>query len=539
MNLLTDSWLQYRLIDGKEHSMPLAEALADPRVLDFALPRADFHGAAYQFAIGVLQTVFAPDDRFQWQELYQTPPQREPLQQAFAQISHAFELEGEGPCFMQDFDALADVKPTPVSGLLIDGPSENAIKQNTDHFVKRGLCNVLSPEMAALALFTLQVNAHEGGKGHRTSLRGGGPLTTLVLPQEDNAPLWQKLWLNVLDREAFSYKDPDFHSPELFPWLGPTKISKGKGTEIYYHEVHPLAQYWAMPRRIRLAFENGRDVCGVALKQVNRFCRHYQTKPNGNNYSGPWYHPLSPYRFNPKKPQEDRVSFKGKPDSIQYKQWYILLYADRDEGNIPAKVVSRYLDELSYDWGEVPRLWVFGYDMKSAKVCGWYSNEFPLLRLDLERRDLQLRTLKEMQELANEVLKQCRSAIKIAWLGEPKRDNEKDNAKKSKKVKFDASQVDLEFWQRTQRAFFNMVSSLLTAEDELSPTAAKAWLQALRQAAQDIFDELGLESLVPDRNMARKIRVRYKLTDWFVDSKPIKKFREAYGLDSLGKEENA
>ncbi len=37
-------------------------------------------------------------------------------------------------------------------------------------------------------------------KGHLVSLRGGGPLTTLVYPAEENSTLWQKLWLNVINR---------------------------------------------------------------------------------------------------------------------------------------------------------------------------------------------------------------------------------------------------------------------------------------------------------------------------------------------------
>ncbi|MFM9709845.1 type I-E CRISPR-associated protein Cse1/CasA, partial [Streptomyces galilaeus] len=79
-----------------------------------------------------------------------------------------------------------------------------------------------------------------------TGLRGGGPLTTLVLPHYANAPLWQKLWLNVLSREKFSYDEPDLHSTAVFPWLGPTKESKQKGTEVFAKDVHPLHMYWAM-----------------------------------------------------------------------------------------------------------------------------------------------------------------------------------------------------------------------------------------------------------------------------------------------------
>src|SRR5690606_31671840 len=115
-----------------------------------------------------------------------------------------------------------------------------------------GVGDVMSLAMASLALWTLQINAPSGGAGHRVGLRGGGPLTVLVMPGKEDASLWQKLWLNVIHREHWVYEDPDFQSHQVFPWLGPTKTSEKSGTEVYQHDVHPLQMYWSMPRRIRL-----------------------------------------------------------------------------------------------------------------------------------------------------------------------------------------------------------------------------------------------------------------------------------------------
>ena len=70
----------------------------------------------------------------------------------------------------------------PVGALLIDTPGANALRKNTDLFVKRGRIEVLSRAAAAIGLFTLSAYAPAGGAGIRTSLRGGGPLTTLLLP---------------------------------------------------------------------------------------------------------------------------------------------------------------------------------------------------------------------------------------------------------------------------------------------------------------------------------------------------------------------
>ncbi|WP_239500552.1 type I-E CRISPR-associated protein Cse1/CasA, partial [Streptococcus pneumoniae] len=65
----------------------------------------------------------------------------------------------------------------------------------------------------------LQTYAPSGGAGHRTSLRGGGPLTTLLAPARKGravATLWDRVWTNVPDA------DPDAGAADparIFPWL--------------------------------------------------------------------------------------------------------------------------------------------------------------------------------------------------------------------------------------------------------------------------------------------------------------------------------
>ncbi|MDC2888531.1 type I-E CRISPR-associated protein Cse1/CasA [Psychrosphaera sp. G1-22] len=230
MNILKISWLPFKLKDGTEQVLPMS-AICRSDVIDFALPRADFQGAAYQFAIGLLQTVFAPEDDIEWIERYEQPPSEQELQAAFNKVEHAFNVEGDGPLFMQDYDELATAKPTTVAGLLIEAPGANGLKLNTDHFIKRGIGEVMSLEMASLALFTLQINAPSGGSGHRVGLRGGGPLTTLIMPATVDTNLWQKLWLNVINLEQWRYPAPDFTDGSVFPWLAKTQTSEKKAVK--------------------------------------------------------------------------------------------------------------------------------------------------------------------------------------------------------------------------------------------------------------------------------------------------------------------
>lgn len=529
MNLITDLWLSYRFKDGGEQQLPFS-AIVDPNIVDFALPRADFYGAAYQFTIGLLQTVMAPEDSHDWHTLYLQPPSKDALARYTQQVAHAFELDGDGPRFMQDSEPLDAASPSPVSGLLIEAPGANGLKLNTDHFIKRGIAEVLSPEMAALALFTLQINAPAGGQGHRTGLRGGGPLTTLVLPHEAEASLWQKLWLNVQSRESWDYPTPDFHSAELFPWLGPTRLSDKKGSEIYAHDVHPLAMFWAMPRRIRLTFEEQSGTCQLSLVNSSTLCREYRTSNYGNNYEGTWSHPLTHYRFNPKKPDEAHLSTKGQPGGIQYRQWHSLSFVDHGEGSLPAKVVQDFMREKSqhfdFEWGDAPRLWAFGFDMDNMKARGWYNSEFPLIRLDPDIRDTLLSEIKVLQNLAKEVLWHCRTQIKAAWFDKPK------------DAKGDTSFIELQFLQRTQDLFFSTVQELVSTDGgRLAPNMARRWLTGLSTHAMDLFDDQVLTSFHPDRDMYKKIQARRNLSGWLFGGKQIKKFSSDYKVDSSAKEQ--
>src|SRR5690554_574084 len=259
MNLLHDPWLPFRARDESiTYRSPLA--IADPDIVDLALPRADFQGAAYQWLIGLLQTALPPKDHDGWLDRVAKPPSREALEAAFKPLAPAFELDGDGPRFMQDRDLLEDAKPTSVSGLLIDSPGGNGLKLNTDHFVKRGRVEAICPDCAALALFTLQINAPAGGAGYRVGLRGGGPLTTLVMPDSAESSLWQRLWLNVMPSQFLSRQGkaeaPCSDDDTLFPWMGPTRLSDKKGALVVPDDMHVLHAYWAMPRRFRLFFED-------------------------------------------------------------------------------------------------------------------------------------------------------------------------------------------------------------------------------------------------------------------------------------------
>lgn len=534
-NLLQDPFLPFLLKDGSEKVLPLT-AIANSDVVDFALPRADFQGAAYQLAIGVLQTVFAPEDKYEWRDYYDEAPSVEALEQAFKKADHAFNVTGKGPLFMQDFDPLAEQKPTTVAGLLIEAPGANGIKNNTDHFIKRGIGSVMSLEMAILALFTLQINAPSGGAGHRVGLRGGGPLTTLIIPAEETTTLWKKLWLNVINLETWDYDEPDLTSPNVFPWLAPTRVSNKKGTEIYASDVHPLHMFWAMPRRIRLVINEAADetpeLCRISGKEAKVTVSEYLTQNYGGNYSGTWHHTLTPYKNNPKKPEEDHLSAKGQPGGLTYKTWDMLTLTDDLEGQRCALVVTQFYqlcDGYEDLFGELPRLWVFGYDMDNMKPRGWYSTTMPLFNIPAKQQASYLRPIKTLQSLASNALWHCRTQVKTAWFEKPG------------DAKGDTSFIDLEFWQRTEADFYHAVEQLINQKSAsvnfLEAQAASQWLNALRNTCINLFDEYALSAGLGDqRSMAKRIQARRALMGWLFGGKDIKAFIANHEIPTTKKE---
>ncbi|MGA3699798.1 type I-E CRISPR-associated protein Cse1/CasA [Enterobacteriaceae bacterium TYF_5] len=522
MNIINQPWLPFHFRNGEIKTLPIS-AISHPDIVDFALNRADFQGAAYQFAIGLLQTVFAPKNEDEWEEYFESPPSDEKLKSAFSKVAHAFNVTGNAPLFMQDFSTLEEQKEAaPISFLLIDAPAENGIDKNTDHFVKRGIADVMSLEMAVLALFTLQINAPGGGPGYYTGLRGGGPLTTLLFPDNTDSTLWQKLWLNVINREFWEYDDPNFTDNSVFPWLKPTVLGNEKEKKVFSIDVHPLYMYWAMPRRIRLLPENKPEICQISGKYTELTVRHYLRKQYGLNYQEGWLHPLTPYYWDIKKPETFPNSLKGKQGGIHYNLWDRLLLSSDEHGQKSATVVSHYLKLYQLlEFTRKPRLLIFGYDMDNMKPRGWYAIQMPIFHVRDKYHNQIVNEIKIIQTLTMDCLKSVKEQIKKAWFNSPKN------------MKGDISFIDLTFWQKSESVFFEVVQNIVDQtqkEDFLTPNQAKKWLNTIRKISLSIFDEYALSALGTPKSVSGCIKARNELIKNLYGNKKIKKFTENFKI---------
>ena len=475
MNLLQDPWITVIDARGSKHCIAPWQITDDaPGPLDIAAPRPDFRGALYQFLIGLLQGTFAPDEFQDWTQHYNKPPAPEELKQAFAGWTSAFELDPkEGPAFLQDFDQLDHADPVDIAKLLVDTPGDKTSADNNDLFLHAGAVRAMCPRCAAMALLTLQISAPSGGAGHRVSLRGGGPLTTLRLPRQVEASLWQKLWSNVLPISGVRNRKPG--SRELvLPWLAPTLTSE-KGQVTTPEDVHPLQAYWSMPRRIRLDFTHaGHSVCDVCGNSPERCITRYRTRPYGQNYGGAWKHPLTPYKIDPKQ-NDLPLSVKGQVGGIGYRDWLGLTIGTEDRSPEAAEVVRYFNGQSLPEKAEEARLWCFGYDFDNMKSRCYYDVSLPLPSVHPEDLSLLRQAVKIVLDAAGDLASAARRAVAIAVTP-----GEAANPA-----------VSQSFWQSSERTFYSFHEQVLTQKrlslEDLA-VCAEIWLTQAGRIALEIFD---------------------------------------------------
>ena len=515
LNLLHAAWLPLRRRSGRIERVELCrvtDSIGNDPFVAFAWPRPDFNGAAHEFMIGLLATAAAPENEDEWEDWWANPPAPEVLQDRFISIARAFDLDGPGPRFLQDWDPLEGAEEKSVAALLIDAPGAQTLRNNADLFVKRGGAPVLGRAAAAMALFTLNAYAPAGGAGHRTSLRGGGPLTTLAIA---NDHLWGRLWANVESVEAIKGRwplpsslpdDPD----AIFPWLGPTHTSNPKagGRATTPADTHPLQVYWGMPRRIRLTFEESQGRrCALTGVEDDTVVAAYRTRNYGIDYSEGFEHPLTPYYA--QKAGGARLPVHPRPGGLNYRHWPGLMAPSADGLRQPARAIRHVVAErgrLAMD--EEPRFAAFGYDMDNMKARAWIEGEWPLsLLADEETRKNLEDFIRQAVRGAETVSRLLVRAVKSALYDRPV------------DATGDYGFIAERFFRETEATFREAFIDAQTAArtrsgaDPEDPTLAArlAWAKSMETPTLRLFDEYAPDDALESRDMERHVRARFYL----------------------------
>jgi CRISPR system Cascade subunit CasA len=483
-NLVSSPWVPVLRASGRRDRIApsyLTDGIGTDPIADVDFARADFRYATIEFIIGLLTVAYPTRDN--WVSAWTQPPSPDELEKAFSVLETVFAFGGTGPQPYQDFEDFA-AKPTPVQSLLIEAPGAETIRKNAALFIKSGRMEVFCLSAAALALLTLQTMAPTGGAGHRTSLRGGGPLTTLVVSNSP-ATLWHRLWANVYNDDN-SPTATDL--PRIFPWLGPTRLSSKDGRTTSPEDVDWRQAFFGMPRRIRLDIEQNvhRLSCDLTGEIEDLIVRTYRTLPHGVNYDA-WggVHPLTPH-YRTKASDPIRNPVHGHAGRMGYQQWVAMLYGDKDGLREPARCVSLFVHERKDDLPPSQRsfrLAAAGYAMDNMKAIAFVEAETPDLTI-AEADEAVEQKAKDFVAAANNVASAVGQAVRTAIYG------------KFANVPTEASVIITardRFWATTHDPFFLTLNEICSwsAEafvGEQAIALGQRWRAVLERAALSIFD---------------------------------------------------
>jgi len=498
-NLIEEPWIPVRRDDGSEewiHTWELTDHLngASP-IVSLNAPRPDFDGALIQFLIGLVQTTFGPQDDRDWRQRLQDPPSPAELREGFSTCKAAFDLDGDTPRFLQDYEKIPEAKQKPIAYLLVDSPSDNALRQNKDHFVKDRSDESYCQACTATALYSLQTNAPQGGRGHRTSLRGGGPVSTIVLGRN----LWHTIWLNVLPYTSFGPSNgrSQAHSSDVFPWLAATRTS-GDGTTTTPDDVDSLQAFWGMPRRIYLdAPDTEVERCNLCGRVESPLYSEYRTVQHGVNYGGTWEHPLTPHW---RTDDGELRPIHGQQEGFSYRHWRGFAVGSEDEQAQPARVVRTFYDRTRYSsldpvFEGHPRLWVFGFEADRTKIRAWHESLMPLFRVSPKVRTALQRHASQLVEVADSDANTLTQALRKALYGYPtttvtgKKTWDFGEGTGRDHTFFENAEV--QFWQETESAFYEVLSRGVDSLQQEQPLddLKRTWARHLQSVGLDLFDE--------------------------------------------------
>lgn len=517
-DLRREPWIPFRRRSGRVEWGPpalLTDGIADDPVVALAAPRPDFDGALHEFLIGLLTVALGPADEVAWHARWDAPPTSSELQAALDALPNAFDLEGDGARFLQDASSadLADAPRSDIEQLLIEAPGDQTTKFNKDLFIKRGRVVQLGRPSAAMALLTMQTYAPGGGQGHRTSLRGGGPLTTLVDPRvapdstwrEHEQPLWRLLWANVETQQQWARRVPGTPPVQLhhiFPWLAPTRVSDKTGAPVTPADAHPVQAYFGLPRRIRLEFNDAGGRCDLTGIDDARTVAGYRMRNYGVQYAA-WQHPLTPHY---QAASGEWLPLHGQPGGVGWKDWLgLTLLPKGEEKRRPAAVVSHALapgGRAAAMGVRTLRVRAFGYDMDNMKARAWVGAVVPAFAVaDDERARLLWDVASKLTGATDLVASLLLGTVERALYARPQ------------DAPGDRSAVKAALWAATEAPFYAAMARVADPATDLDASRhlLTAFRDTLDQSAGAVFDRWCPAAGLAPEAMRRHVAARYGL----------------------------
>lgn len=512
-DLRTESWIPFLRASGKvEWLAPamITDGLGTDPIVDLAAPRPDFNGALAEFLIGLFTVALSPRDESDWYRLWEEPPPSGTLSAALAALPAAFELDGEHARFMQDITAedFEEKHRTTIDQLLLDAPGDQGIEFNTDLFVRAGRVTTLGAPAIAMALIAAQTYSPAGGKGYRTSMRGGGPLTTLVDPGDGSGgvrSLWHRLWSNAETTEqllARGSRESDVPPARIFPWMAPTRTSDEHGAgPTTIADGDPAQAYFGMPSRVRVAFSPG-GTCDITGRAEPVVAHEYRVRGYGVEYAG-WIHPLSPrYR---KSLSSESLPLHPKRGGLGWRDWSGMATDDPNGLRTRAPAVTHFVMHRAarVDASEL-RLWVFGYSFDQAKAECWVDSRVPLFAIRNPERmaflhDVADRLTQATRLMSSEVFFAVKRTLQPGTQGDG----------------FAKALLQGRVWELTEGAFYRSMRDVALDPSGALPALGVSeapFLAVLERAVFEVFDTAVAAAASGPLSMRRVVSGRYGLS---------------------------
>jgi CRISPR system Cascade subunit CasA len=330
-------------------------------------------------------------------------------------------------------------------------------------------------------------------------LRGGGPLTTLVVPGSNHGrpTLWRTILANLVARPANDFQDEDL--PKILPWLAPTLVSDRENGNRTINEgdaaVHALQCFFGMPRRIDLRID-GSGACPITGRD-GPLVTGFVQKPWGVSY-GLWQHPLTPYRR--QKEADPPYSVKPKSSQFVYRDWTAVTVAGENgplaETAFNVRSARRARRELLRGGGSDAALAAGGWVMNNMEAVTYLAAYQPLhlassdaVQDHLDRAAIRFAAAAD--DVSGLVVRALRAALFDAR-AKPATDT----------GLFEEARTSV--YERSENAFHAALDALLNDASADEVAIAKSWLVTLAGAARAVF---AIHAPVPVDNAERAGRI--------------------------------
>ncbi len=355
MNLLTDPWIPVRE-EGVFRHLRLRELLCSEGDRRLSLPRDDMEMTALQMIVCLVQVIFMPADADELKMHIASPMDEADYDTAVEPFVEWFDLVHPDHPFMQ----VRGVKAQHITGIqkLFVGLPEGSGHTffNTASEVTKACASC-----TAIAIFNQASNSPSFGGGFKEGLRGGTPVTTLVVGDS----LRETIWFNVLNKEYIVTLLPWIHDVKDMPvWVQP--IESGKDIPVY--DIGLLRGLFWQPVHVELDSSYGMGRCDVCASKELSLYGGFKKEKFRFNVIGIWPHPHSPRYWNVKggDRKERFLSFTTvAPTWTKLNEILVWNVSDK-EGHIPAPVLDHYCKVFAP--GRWLHLSVGGYRNKQASI---------------------------------------------------------------------------------------------------------------------------------------------------------------------------